>query len=73
MSKALWKLEKLDLFRGLNAMELQEVARIATKVRYNRGDPVISGNSDRDVYVLIEGSVEVVSSGNVPLYRVTRG
>jgi CRP-like cAMP-binding protein len=73
MAKALWKLEKLDLFRGLNAMEIQEAARISNKRRYNRGDLVISEDSDRDVFVLIEGSVEIVSPGNVPLYRVSRG
>jgi CRP-like cAMP-binding protein len=73
MAKAMWKLEKLDLFRGLNAMEVQEVTKISTKVRYDQGALVISKNSDRDVYVLIEGSVDIISPGNVPLYRVSRG
>ena len=73
MPKAMWKLEKLDLFRGLNAMEVQEVAKISSKVRYDRGAVVIEENSERDVYVLIEGSVEIISPGNVPLYRVSRG
>lgn len=73
MSKALWGLEKLDLFKGLNAMEMQEITKIATKVRFNRGDQVIRENSGRDVYVLIDGGVDIVSHGGVPLYRISRG
>ena len=73
MPRAMWKLEKLDLFRGLNAVEMQEVAKISTKVRFDRGATIIGEDSSRNVYVLIEGGVEIISSGNVPLYRVSRG
>lgn len=73
MPRAIWKLENSDLFRGLNAMEIQEAIKISTKVHFNRGDRIIPDNNDRDVYVLIDGSVEIVSPGNVPLYRISRG
>ena len=33
----------------------------------------IGDNSGRDMYVLIKGSVDVVSLGDVPLYRISRG
>jgi CRP-like cAMP-binding protein len=74
MSKIIWGLEKLELFKGLNAMEMQEVARIANKVRFNKGD-IIAGESDqsRDIFVLIEGSVDIVSLNGIPLYRIATG
>jgi CRP-like cAMP-binding protein len=72
MSKALWGLDKLDLFRGLNAMEMQEIAKIVNKVRYDKGAVVSEQNNSRDVYVLIEGSVDIVSLNGVPLYRISR-
>ncbi|MHB9027428.1 MAG: Crp/Fnr family transcriptional regulator [Candidatus Latescibacterota bacterium] len=74
MTKALWGLDKLDLFRGLNAMELQEIAKIANKIRFSRGDVIAEGdNENRDVYVLIEGNVDIVSLNGVPLYRIAPG
>lgn len=74
MSKAIWGLEKLELFNNLNPMELQEVVKIANKVCYRKGD-VISDkdNKSRDVYVLTEGSVDIVSLNGVPLYRISKG
>jgi CRP-like cAMP-binding protein len=72
MSKALWGLEKLELFKGLNAMEMQEITKIATKVRYGKGDVIADQGNGRDVYVLIEGEVDIVSLGGVPLYRVAK-
>lgn len=74
MSKAIWGLERLDLFRGLNPMELQEIARIANKVRFSRGDEITGRNGEsRDVYVLIDGEVEIVSLNGVSLYRIAPG
>ena len=72
MSKALWGLDKLDLFKGLNAMEMQEIAKIASKVRFAKGDVVADQNNNRDVYVLIDGEVDIVSLGGVPLYRISK-
>lgn len=74
MSKAIWGLEKLELFNNLNPMELQEVIKIANKVNYRKGD-VISDkdNKSRDVYVLTEGSIDIVSLNGVPLYRISKG
>ena len=72
MSKALWGLDKLDLFKGLNAMEMQEITKIVSKVRYGKGDVVADQNNTRDVYVLIDGSVDIVSLGGIPLYRISK-
>ena len=74
MSKAMWGLDKLDLFATLNPMELQEIAKIANKVFYHKGDIITDrDNKSRDVYVLIEGSVDIVSFKGVPLYRASKG
>jgi CRP/FNR family transcriptional regulator, cyclic AMP receptor protein len=74
MSKALWGLEKLDLFDNLNPMELQEITKISNKVFFHKGD-IITDKDDksRNVYVLIEGNVEIFSLKGVPLYRVSKG
>jgi len=74
MAKATWGLDKLDMFKGLNAMEMQEVAKITNKVHFNKND-IIAGETDvsRDIYVLIDGSVEIISLNGVPLYRISTG
>lgn len=74
MSKAMWGLEKLDLFDNLNPMELQEITKIANKVFFHKGD-IITDKDDksRNVFVLIDGSVEIFSLKGVPLYRVSKG
>ena len=74
MSKAIWGLEKLDLFNNLNPMELREVVKIINKVSYQKGD-IISDqdNRSRDVYVLTEGNVDIVSLKGIPLYRISKG
>ena len=72
MSKAMWGLDKLDIFKGLNAMEMQEIAKIVSKVRYGKGDVVAEQDNTRDVYMLIDGSVDIVSLGGVPLYRISK-
>ncbi len=73
MSKALWGLDRIDLFKGLNAMELREIAKIVSKIRYGKGDVIIEEENSREVYVLLTGSVDIVSQAGVPLYRVTKG
>lgn len=74
MSKAAWGLDKFDLFKGLNAMEIQEVAKISNKVHFNKND-IIASETDftRDIFVLIDGSVEIISLNGVPLYRISSG
>jgi len=74
MAKAMWGLEKLDLFAGLNPMELQEITKIANKVFFHKGDLISDKtNQSRDVYVLVDGSVDIVSLKGVPLYRISKG
>ena len=74
MGKAIWGLEKFDLFKNLNPMERQEVIKIANKVNFQKGDMISDkDNKSRNVYVLLEGSVEIVSLKGIPLYRVSKG
>ncbi len=72
MSKAIWGLERLELFKDLNAMELQEIVKIVKKVRYASGD-VITDGEERDIFILVDGQVDIVSLNDVPLYRVVGG
>ncbi len=72
MAKALWGLDRLDLFKGLNAMEMQEVAKIVSKVRYIKGDVIAEEENSREVFVLIDGSVDIMSQAGVPLYRISK-
>ncbi|MBN1292530.1 MAG: cyclic nucleotide-binding domain-containing protein [Candidatus Latescibacteria bacterium] len=74
MSKAIWGLEKLELFNNLNPMELQEVTKIVNKTCYHKGDIITDqDNKLRDVFVLSEGSVDIVSLKGIPLYRISKG
>jgi len=74
MSKALWGLEKFDLFKGLNPNELQEISKIIVKTRFQRGDIITDQTSkSRDVFVLINGRVDIVSVNGYPLYRIANG
>jgi len=74
MTKALWGLEKLDIFKDLNPLELQEVTKIINKVCFHKGDLITDqDNKSRDVFVLIEGNVDIVSLKGIPLYRVAQG
>jgi len=72
MAKALWGLDKLDLFKGLNAMEMQELSKIVSKVRYVKGDIIAEEENSREVFVLIDGSVDIMSQSGVPLYRISK-
>ncbi len=72
MAKTVWGMEKFELFKGLNAMEMREVTNISTKVNFKKGDIITDiSNKARDVYILIEGRVDIVSLKGVPLYRVS--
>ncbi|MFC1573744.1 cyclic nucleotide-binding domain-containing protein [Candidatus Latescibacterota bacterium] len=74
MAKAIWGREKLDLLKSLNPMELQEFTKIAHKVCFHKGDIITDQDTNsRDVYVLIEGRVDIISLKGIPLYRVTKG
>ena len=73
MAKA-YRIEKIDLCKGLNAMEIQEIAKISTKVRYQKGDIISDmNNKSRDVYALIDGHVDIMSPHGISLYRVSNG
>jgi len=73
MAKA-YRLEKLELCKDLNAMEIQEISKISSKICFQTGD-IISDvtNKSRDVFVLIEGRVDIMSLHGVSLYRVSAG
>ena len=74
MSKNVWGLDKLDLCKGLNAMEMQQISKIINKVNFQKGDIITDvNNKSRDIFVLIEGRVDIVSLHGVPLYRVSNG
>ncbi len=74
MTKTIWGLDKFDLFKGLNAMEMQEVTKISSKSNYKKGDIITDvNNKTRDVFVLIEGRVDIVSLNGISLYRVSNG
>jgi len=74
MPKPIWGIEKFDLFKGLNVMEIREVTKISTKVCFEKGDIITEVNTtSREVYVLIEGRVEIVSLNGISLYRVSNG
>ena len=72
MSKALWGLDKLDLFKGLNAMEMREVSKIVSKVRFVRGETIMEEANSREVFVLIDGEVDIITQSGVPLYRISK-
>ena len=73
MAKA-YRIEKIDLCKGLNAMEIQEISKISTKVRYQKGDIISDMNNlSRDLYVLIDGHVDIMSPHGISLYRVSNG
>ncbi len=74
MSKAIWGLEQFTLFKGLNPNETQAVSQIIAKRIYHQGDIITDqNNKSRDVYVLINGRVDIVSLNGIPLYRISNG
>ena len=74
MAKPIWGLEKFSLFKDLNASEIQEITHIVNKNLYKKGD-IITDQSikSRNVYVLIEGRVDIISINGVQLYRISNG
>ena len=74
MAKAMWRLDKLDLFKNLKAIDVQEITKIANKVFFHKGDIISDkNNKSREIYVLIDGSVEIMSLKGIPLYRISKG
>ena len=74
MAKAIWGLEKFSLFKGLNPNEIQSISQIVSKVPYKKGDIITDQSSkSRDVYILIEGRVDIISLNGIQLYRISSG
>lgn len=74
MAKAIWGLEKYDLFKGLTASDIQTVTQIANKITFNKGTIITDQDcKSRDLFLLIEGKVDVISPNGIQLYRVTAG
>jgi len=74
MSKSPYRIDKLDICRGLTAMDVQEISKISSKVCYKKGDIITDAtNKSRDVYVLIDGLVDIMSLHGISLYRVSNG
>ena len=74
MAKAIWGLEKFSLFKGLNPNEIQAISQIVSKVSYKKGDIITDQSSkSRDVYILIEGRVDIISLNGIQLYKISNG
>ena len=74
MAKAIWGLEKFSLFKGLNPNEIQAISQIVSKVSYKKGDIITDQSSkSRDVFVLIEGRVDIISLNGIQLYKISNG
>ena len=72
MSQNIWGIDRFDLCKGLNAMEIQEMTKISNKVNYQKGDIITDvNNNTRDIYVLIDGQVDIMSLHGISLYRVS--
>lgn len=74
MSKAIWGLDQFDLFDGLNPTELQSISSIITKRNYRKGD-IVTDQTDksRDIFVLLDGRIDIISLQGIQLYRISRG
>ena len=74
MAKAIWGLEKFSLFKDLNPNEIQAISQIVSKVSYKKGDIITDQSSkSRDVYILIEGRVDIISLNGIQLYKISNG
>lgn len=74
MTSTIWGLEKFTLFKDVNAMEMREVAKICNKISYQKGDIITDvKDTSHDIFVLIEGRVDIVSLNGISLYRVSPG
>ncbi|GAB4279853.1 MAG: hypothetical protein Kow0029_23980 [Candidatus Rifleibacteriota bacterium] len=51
---------QIDLFQSLNNTELKEVAKIAKKLHFGRGDIIFQeGSFERNIYIIETGQVEI--------------
>jgi len=74
MAQGVWGLDKFELFKGLNPQELQEISKIINKALFKKGDIITDQSSkSRDVFLLIEGSVDIISLNGIKLYRISKG
>jgi len=74
MAKAMWGLEKFSLFKGLTPNDIQAITQIAVKSIFNTGDIITDQNAkSRELYLLIDGKVDIISPGGIQLYRITTG
>jgi len=74
MAQAIWGLENNLLFKGLTANDIQAVTQIVRKVQFKRGDIITDQSSkSRDVFVLIDGHVDIISLTGMQLYRISKG
>lgn len=60
------ELEKVSLLRDLSPQQLEEVSRYCTLMSLGDGEMLIreSDKNGNDLYLLCQGSVEIVSNGN---------
>ena len=58
------ELERVELFHGLTTKQFEEVSKFCTRVSLLDGDILIeeTDKDDIDLYILISGSVEIVSN-----------
>ena len=62
MAKAIWGLEKFNLFKEITATDIQSITQIANKRTYEKGDIITDPNSkSRDLFLLIDGKVDIIS------------
>lgn len=64
-------LKNVELFQTIPAEDLAEVARVAEELRFEPGEELIrEGAPGDELYIIIEGSVDVVSAGGRRLARL---
>lgn len=74
MHKPAVGLDQCDLFTDLNPMELQEVTKLTTKTSYHPGDVIAELDNDiPEIFVVLYGTVDIVSLKGVSLYHASTG
>ena len=54
-------LTQVDIFEGLSARQLQQLARIGQEVQYAHGDVIFRENTPGDsMYIVLDGEVDIV-------------
>lgn len=62
------ELDQLRLFKGLSSKQLEEISQFSSLINYHDGDVLITeGAEDKDLFVLIDGYVEIVSNDGADL------